>query len=395
MRRRLLTLFAGVVLLAGGERMFAHHSFSATYDSSQKVEIEGVVKEFVWRNPHSFLRIDVTDKDGVTKTWALEWGSITQLSQSQMTRTSLGPAISSSSAANRRAIRHRSGCCSRASSGRATDGPGRAGSSSDDAATLPHQECLRAGARAVGWPGRARRRACTGTRARRRCGACGVRARSGPCRLHGVLGLGRDGILAPAHAVPPKGEFAMLPLNAEARRVADGWDPAKDKADISAGAMARRHHARPGASPCPLGRRQHAAGRYRRRHADPCVPVWCRPGRPRLRPLQWQGYSVATWEGAGARGRGAVARVRPDESHDHPHAPRVPAQERRALQWTATLEEYFDRFSEPNGDTWLLVTPIVTDPQYLTQPYVTTMHFKKIPDRSGWDPTPCRVKEPR
>ena len=91
MRRRLLTLFAGVVLLAGGERMFAHHSFSATYDSSQKVELEGVVKEFVWRNPHSFLRIDVTDKDGVTKTWALEWGSITQLSQSQMTRTSLRP----------------------------------------------------------------------------------------------------------------------------------------------------------------------------------------------------------------------------------------------------------------------------------------------------------------
>ncbi len=49
------------------------------------------MKEFVWRNPHSFLRIDVTDKDGVTKTWALEWGSISQLSQSQMTRTSLRP----------------------------------------------------------------------------------------------------------------------------------------------------------------------------------------------------------------------------------------------------------------------------------------------------------------
>ena len=91
MRHRMLVLFAGVVLLAGADRMIAHHSFSATYDSSQKVELQGVVKEFVWRNPHSFLRIDVTDKDGVTKTWALEWGSITQLSQSQMTRTSLRP----------------------------------------------------------------------------------------------------------------------------------------------------------------------------------------------------------------------------------------------------------------------------------------------------------------
>ena len=48
-----------------------------------------------------------------------------------------------------------------------------------------------------------------------------------------------------------------------------------------------------------------------------------------------------------------------------------------------------------NGDTWLLVTAIVTDPQYLTGPYATTMHFRKIPDRQGWDPTPCRPGEAR
>ena len=29
----------------------------------------------------------------------------------------------------------------------------------------------------------------------------------------------------------------------------------------------------------------------------------------------------------------------------------------------ATLDEYFDTFTEPNGDTWLVVTSIVTDPQ--------------------------------
>jgi len=91
MKRRILLLFAGIALLAGADRVFAHHSFSATYESGQRIEVEGVVKEFVWRNPHSFMRIDVTDKDGVTKTWALEWGSITQLTQSQITRTSLKP----------------------------------------------------------------------------------------------------------------------------------------------------------------------------------------------------------------------------------------------------------------------------------------------------------------
>jgi hypothetical protein len=91
MKRRILVLFAGAVLLTGSSQVAAHHSFSATYDSSHRVELEGVVKEFVWRNPHSFLRIDVTDKDGTTKTWALEWGSISQLSKYEMTRTSLKP----------------------------------------------------------------------------------------------------------------------------------------------------------------------------------------------------------------------------------------------------------------------------------------------------------------
>ncbi len=88
---RILVLLAGLALLAGADRVFAHHSFSATYDSSQKVEIQGVVKEFVWRNPHSFMRIDVTDKDGATKTWALEWGSTNDLTQAQITRTTLKP----------------------------------------------------------------------------------------------------------------------------------------------------------------------------------------------------------------------------------------------------------------------------------------------------------------
>ena len=91
MTRTILLIFAGITLLAGTDRVFAHHSFSATYDSSQKVEIEGVVKEFVWRNPHSFMRIDVTDKDGATKTWALEWGSTNDLTQAQITRTTLKP----------------------------------------------------------------------------------------------------------------------------------------------------------------------------------------------------------------------------------------------------------------------------------------------------------------
>jgi len=59
------------------------------------------------------------------------------------------------------------------------------------------------------------------------------------------------------------------------------------------------------------------------------------------------------------------------------------------------LQEYFDTFTEPEGTSWLVVTSIITDPTYLTGPYATTNHFKKIPDMQGWDPTPCRPDQAR
>jgi hypothetical protein len=90
MKPRILPLAAAAVLLAGGARLPAHHSFTAAYDSSKRVTIEGVVKEFVWRNPHSYVRIDVT-KDGRVENWTLEWGSSNQLSAAKypVTRTTL------------------------------------------------------------------------------------------------------------------------------------------------------------------------------------------------------------------------------------------------------------------------------------------------------------------
>lgn len=87
----LVVRLAAAVLLAGAGPALAHHSFGATYDSSTRVEIEGTVKEFVWRNPHSFLRVDVAQPDQSVKTWALEWGSINQLTSAKLTRTTLRP----------------------------------------------------------------------------------------------------------------------------------------------------------------------------------------------------------------------------------------------------------------------------------------------------------------
>ena len=90
MKRRIL-LLAAIILLTGAGRVFAHHGFTAEYDASQKLEFEGVVTEFAWRNPHSFMKIDVMSKDGTTQSWTLEWGSASQLANSQITRTTLKP----------------------------------------------------------------------------------------------------------------------------------------------------------------------------------------------------------------------------------------------------------------------------------------------------------------
>ena len=91
MKRTVMVLVAGVVVLAGASAAFAHHSFTAAYDNTKRVEVEGVVKEFVWRNPHSFVRIEVMNKEGATETWNLEWGSSSQLSAAKypVTRTTI------------------------------------------------------------------------------------------------------------------------------------------------------------------------------------------------------------------------------------------------------------------------------------------------------------------
>ncbi len=91
MKTRILLLSATVALLAGGAQLAAHHSFTAAYDSTKRVTIEGVVKEFVWRNPHSYVRIDIVNKEGKTENWTLEWGSSNQLSAAKypVTRTTL------------------------------------------------------------------------------------------------------------------------------------------------------------------------------------------------------------------------------------------------------------------------------------------------------------------
>jgi len=76
MRSKQISVVASVVVfLAATMPLAAHHSFSAEFDGSKTVTLEGKVVKMEWVNPHSWLHIDVTKPDGTVEHWAVEGGS--------------------------------------------------------------------------------------------------------------------------------------------------------------------------------------------------------------------------------------------------------------------------------------------------------------------------------
>ena len=93
MHKRMLTSVVGsvVVLLAIAATVTAHHSFSAEFDGSKTVTIEGKVFKMDFVNPHSWLYIDTTTPDGKVERWAVEGGSPNVMFRLGWTRETLPP----------------------------------------------------------------------------------------------------------------------------------------------------------------------------------------------------------------------------------------------------------------------------------------------------------------
>jgi hypothetical protein len=200
---------------------------------------------------------------------------------------------------------------------------------------------------------------------------------------------------------PPKGDYASVPLNPEGRRVADTWDPAKDEA---AGEQCKSYG---------VGNVMRVPGRF---HItwdnDNTLKVEADAGtqtrlfhfgaaQPQAGEPTWQGYSAAQWEGgpAGRGGQGGPPATQ--EGQNRGGSLKVVTTHMRPgylrkngvpYSGNAVVTEYYDRTTEANGDSWLVVTTIVDDPQYLQQPFITSTHFKRETDGSKWSPTPCTAR---
>ena len=195
---------------------------------------------------------------------------------------------------------------------------------------------------------------------------------------------------------PLKGDSASVPLNAEGRKVVNAWDPAKDEA---AGLQCKAYGA-----PALL----RVPGRLRISWADDnTLKIDAAAGTqtrllhfsaqaPANAAVSWQGYSSAKWEAAPGRLKGGGLGMS------------VEATETKSLEVVTTqlragylrkngvpysdkvaLTEYYDLFKEPNGEEWFTVTTIVTDPTYLSVPFITTTDFKKEADGAKFSPSSC------
>jgi len=82
-----LAVFALGLLSAAS--MFAHHSFSAEFDSSKPVTLKGTVIKVDWLNPHIWIYLDVKDESGKLAHWQCEGGAPNSLTRNGWTKNEL------------------------------------------------------------------------------------------------------------------------------------------------------------------------------------------------------------------------------------------------------------------------------------------------------------------
>lgn len=68
---RIKILIAFVSLLLANEAV-AHHNMTAVFDFNDRVTLKGTLTKVDWRNPHTYLTVEVKGTDGGMEIWQIE-----------------------------------------------------------------------------------------------------------------------------------------------------------------------------------------------------------------------------------------------------------------------------------------------------------------------------------
>jgi hypothetical protein len=229
---------------------------------------------------------------------------------------------------------------------------------------------------------------------------------------------------------PPKGDYAQVPLNAAARKIADQFNPElyggeryqtsqiiDCRAYGGAGLMhmpARLHITWD--SPDVLKIETDWGAQTRRLHFTPGKPngdieLALRNGEigGGHQPASMQGYSIAVWEQpyrfnqmtfqrgvvgrGGGLGQNRAGEAQPGGSLGVVTTDLAPGWLRRngvPYSSKTRLIEHLMTFQDPTGRDWFTDTTEVVDPEYLNTPFFISSEFQKEPDDSKWAPHPCK-----
>ena len=62
-------------LIVASTSLLAHHGTAASYHQDKWITVTGVVTQFIWRNPHSSLYLDIKDVSGKVSPYSVEMAS--------------------------------------------------------------------------------------------------------------------------------------------------------------------------------------------------------------------------------------------------------------------------------------------------------------------------------
>jgi hypothetical protein len=202
---------------------------------------------------------------------------------------------------------------------------------------------------------------------------------------------------------PAKGDYSYVPLNAEGRRVADTWDPARDRA---AGEECKSYAA-PAIMRLPI--RVHItwqdANTLKLDIDNGMQTRLFRFGQKEAQGApSWQGWSYAEWDVSGGTDRRtgfqaaptSLGEVRRDGSLQvDTYNLRGGYLRKNGVPFSEDtfMTEYYNLIVEDDGNQYLVIQTFVEDPRYLARHFVRTLQFKKEPDGSKRNPTPCTATE--